>query len=191
MTLSPREMKLLGATAAAVLLGLTAVVLNRQVTRLREVRVLKAEAQLEVFRQQRDLMRRPELMQQLERVRAQLPRHPEGRDVRSDISRQIQALAQQSGLRLTGLTPEPEEVLEEIGLHQLTIRCTWTGSPEALVGFLVRMQALGPVMDVRELRARASARPGEALSGSFLVDSAFSRVDTAQLSEPSDPGSAP
>lgn len=191
MTLTPREMKLLGAAAATVLLGLTAVVMNRQAGRLREVRVLKAEAQLEVFRQQRDLMRRPELLQQLERVRAQLPRHPEGRDVRSDISRQIQALAQQSGLRLTGLTPEPEEILEEIGLHQLTIRCTWTGSPEALVGFLVRMQALGPVMDVRELRSRASTRPGEELSGSFLVDSAFSRVGAADLSEPSANGTPP
>lgn len=188
MNVSPREMKLACAAAAAVLLGLTAVVLNRQVSRLREVRILKNEAQREVFRQQRDLMRRPELLQQLERVRAQLPRHPEGRDVRSEISRQIQALAQQSGLRLTGLTPEPEEVLEEMGLHQLTIRCTWSGSPEALVGFLVRMQALGPVMDVRELRSRVAARPGEALSGSFLVDSAFSRVPATQLSEPSDPG---
>lgn len=189
MNLSPREIKLAGMTAAAVLMGLTAVVLNRQVTRLREVRVLKNEVQLQVFRQQRDMMRRPELLQQLERVRSQLPRHPEGRDVRSDISRQIQSLAQQSGLRLTGLTPEPEEVLEEIGLHQLTIRCTWTGTPEALVGFLVRMQALGPVMDVRELRSRASTRPGETLTGSFLVDSAFSRVAATLISEPSDPGS--
>lgn len=191
MNVSPREMKLMGATAAAVLLGLTAVVMNRQVARLREVRVLKNEAQLQVFRQQRDIMRRPELLQRLERVRAQLPRHPEGKDVRSEISRQIQALAQQSGLRLTGLTPEPEEVLEDMSLHQLTIRCTWTGSPEALVGFLVRMQALGPVMDVRELRSRVSSRTGEDLSGSFLVDSAFSRVAESSISEPSDPGSEP
>lgn len=190
MSLSAREMRLAGLTGAVVLLGLTVLVGNRQLERWRLLLGRKAAAQVAGFRQERELMRRPELLQQLERVRAQLPRHPEGRDVRSEISRQLQALAQQSGLRLTGLTPEPEVVLEEMGLHQLTIRCTWTGSPEALVGFLVRLQALGPVMDVRELRSRRSSRAGEELSGFFLVDSAFSRVEAAALSEPSDPGGA-
>lgn len=175
MTVSPRELRLALATLVVGLLGLSSLVWSRQLQRLREIRQDTAQMQLQQIRNQRELFRRPELLQQLERVRAQLPSHPAGQDVRSDLSRQLQRLAQQSGLRLTGLTPEAEEELPGIGLNQLAIRCTWTGTPEALVGFLVRMQLEGPVMDIRELRARASTRPGESLSGSFIVECAFTR----------------
>lgn len=187
MNLSRREMRLVLITLVVVLAGVSYWMLTRQVERLRELRQQTAQTRLEIFRNQRELMRRAELLESLERVRAQLPRHPEGRDVRSDLSRQIQSLAQQSGLRLTGLTPEQEEELPGIGLNQIAIRCTWTGTPEALVGFLVRMHALGPVMDIRELRLRSSPRPGEALSGSFIVECAFTRV-AAAAPEPTDPG---
>jgi len=187
MNLSRREQNLLLATVSVLLLGLSYLVFTRQIQRLKEVRQQTQQAQLQVFRNQRELMRRPELLQNLERVRAQLPRHPEGRDVRSELSRQVQTLAQQSGLRLTGFTPEQEEMIPGIGLNQMAIRCTWSGTPEALVAFLVRMQALGPVMDIRDLRSRASTRPGESLAGSFIVECAFSRIPVTPR-EPSDPG---
>jgi len=187
MKLSRREQNLLVATVAVLLLGLSYWVFTRQVQRLRDVRQQTQQARLQVYRNQRELMGRPELLENLERVRAQLPRHPEGRDVRSELSRQVQSLAQQAGLRLTGLTPEQEEAIPGIGLQQLAIRCTWTGTPEALVSFLVRMQALGPVMDIRELRSRASATGGAPLTGSFIVECAFSRIPLSPR-EPSDPG---
>jgi hypothetical protein len=189
MSLSKREMRLAMITLGVVLLGLTYLLVEHQQERLREVRREITAAQLESLRNQRELQRRPELLQKLERVRAQLPQHPEGRDVRAELSRQIQSLAAQSGLRLTGLTPEQEERLPEIDLYQLSIRCTWTGTPEALVGFLVRLQALGAVMDVRELRVRASTRPGEPLTGTFTVDCAFSRIPATPVPEPPGPPS--
>ncbi|MCC5849695.1 MAG: hypothetical protein JJU29_16550 [Verrucomicrobia bacterium] len=171
-----RELQLLIATALIVLAGLSYLLVGHQTAKLAEIRRQSVAAELEYTRNQVELMRRPELLQNLERVRAQLPRHPMGRDVRSDVSRQIQSLARQSGLTLTGLTPEQEETLPEINLNQLSIRCSWNGTPEALVGFLIRLQSLGAVMDVRELRFRVSPRDGNQLTGSFIVDSAFSRV---------------
>ncbi len=176
MNMSRRELRLLIATSLIVLAGLSYLLLAHQSAKLAEIRRQHVAAELEYTQNQVELMRRPELLQNLERVRAQLPRHPEGRDVRSDVSRQIQYLARQSGLTITGLTPEQEEPLPEMNLNQLSIRCSWNGPPEALVGFLIQLQSLGAVMDVRELRFRASARDGYQLTGSFIVDSAFSRV---------------
>lgn len=191
MSLNKRELRLSMITLGVFLLGLSYLLVEHHQARLAEARRQSTALQIEQIRNERELMRRPELLQRLERVRAQLPQHPEGRDVRADLSRQVQSLAAQSGLRLTGLTPEQEERLPDIDLYQLSIRCTWTGSPEALVGFLVRLQALGAVMDVRELRVRASPRAGEQLTGSFTVDCAFSRVSPSPSREPSaqDPSS--
>ena len=186
MSLSPRETKLALLAGIVLLAGLTHVVLNNRLTRLREIRMQTDAAQLDLYRNQRELMRRPELLQTLETVRAQLPSHPEGRDVRSEISRQIQGMARQSGLSLTGLTPEQEETLPEIGINQLSIRCTWNASPESLVNFLIRLQTLGAVMDVRELRFRASPRNPNQLTGSFIVDSAFTRVPAAEPAVPAE-----
>lgn len=185
MNLSPRETRLALLTGIILLAGLTHVVFNNRLARLREIRAQTTAAQLELYRNQRELMRRPELLQTLETVRAQLPSHPEGRDVRSDILRQIQGMARQAGLTPTGLTPEQEEILPDIGVNQLSIRCTWNASPESLVNFLLRMQMLGAVMDVRELRFRASPRAPDQLTGSFIVDSAFTRVPATESADTS------
>lgn len=187
MSMSKRELRLSMVTLGVLLAALSYLLVEHHQARLAEARRETNALKLELLRNERELMRRPDLLQRLERVRAQLPQHPEERDVRADFSRQVQSLAGQSGLRLTGLTPEQEERLPDIDLHQLSIRCTWTGSPEALVGFLVRLQNLGAVMDVRELRGRASPRAGEQLTGSFTVDFAFSRVSPSPPSETSDP----
>jgi hypothetical protein len=177
MNVSRRELRLLGFTLLLLLGGLSYWLVSKQLVRLREASQQEVTWQLQVMRNQRELMRRGDLARDLEIIREQLPRHAEGRDVKSELSQQIERLAAQAGLELTGLTPEKEEPLADIGLHQLTIKCAWRGTPEALVGFMVGMQQLGPVMDIEDLNVKTSAgRPGEALSGTFLVACAFSRV---------------
>ncbi len=191
LTLSRREMRLLLATLAVVLLGLGFVIGKNQLRRLSEVETELAAARLRSFRNERALGGRPDLLQALARIRAQLPRHAVGREVTSELSRQVQALAAEAGVRLTGRTPEAEESLEDIGVHQMSIRCSWTGTPENLVGFLYRLQLLGAVADLRELRFRASPRTAEGLSGTFTLDFAYSRVAAPTDSQPSDTGAAP
>jgi hypothetical protein len=107
-----------------------------------------------------------------------LPRHPVGRDIKSLLSRQVQNLARGSGLTLTDETTDPEEFLENLGLHRTAVRCRWRGTPEALVGFLVRLQDLGAVTDVRELRLRREGRGRPMLSGNFVLEFVYSREDT-------------
>lgn len=191
MNLNPRELRLAFVTLAVVFLGLGFVVLKNQLARLRDLNEQESSLQLRLLRDARELGRRPELLQALQRIRAQLPQHPVDRDIKSDLSRQVHALAVEAGLTLTGLTSDPEERLEDIDLHQMAIRCSWTGTPEQLLGFLHRLHLLGAVTDLRDLRLRASPRANEGLTGSFVLDFAFSRVTPTAPSSTADSGTAP
>lgn len=176
MSMSRREIRLLVATALVVLSAMTYVVVKGQLTRLRDARQEEVTWQLQVLRNVRELSKRTDLIRDLATIRELLPRHPVGKDIKSELSQQIQKMANLAGLELTGLTPETEVALENIDLHQLSIRCAWEGSPQALVSFLVRLQELGPVMDVGDLKIKTTQnRPGELLTGTFTVDCAFSR----------------
>ncbi|MGA0368652.1 MAG: hypothetical protein ACO3N7_04295 [Kiritimatiellia bacterium] len=179
--LSPREIRLCIITGAVLLAGLSFVLLQRQFENLKGLERRELSARVERKQQIELLAQRPELVERLAAIKGQLPRHPEGQDLKSEFARQVQNLSNQSGLKLTGLTPDSEVHLEDLQLYQSSVRCTWSGSSEDLVRFLHRLNAMGAVADIRELRLRNRNGMSTTLSGSFVLDFVYSRVPPADL----------
>lgn len=179
--LTRRELRLAVATVLILLLGLSWMVVRRNLVRLSEVRDRRNAALLEQRKQQTLMKRRPDLLRQLQLVRGQLPRHPEGDDLKPVFARQVQTLAGETGLQLTGLTPDPEEELEELSLYRSAVRGTWSGNASQIIGFLVELQRLGAVADVRDLRIRSRSGDRESLSGTFVLEFVYARVPQSQI----------
>jgi len=175
-TLNPREIRLAILTGVIMLLGLSYVLLQSQLENLKGLNRRELRAKVERKQQKELLDQEPELIEQLSTIKGQLPRHPEGQDLKSEFARQVQNLSNRSGLKLTGLTPDSEKYFEELNLYQSAVRCTWSGSSENLVSFLYRLNELGAVADIRELRLRNRNGMSTTLSGSFVLDFVYSRV---------------
>lgn len=179
--LQPREIRLAVITASVVLLAVSVQMVATQTRSLRELSRKELSAQVERRQQQQLLAQKPGLIEQLTAIRGRLPRHPEGEDLKSELARQVQALANQSGLRLTGQTPEPESYLEDLNLYQASVRCTWSGSSENLITFLHELNELGAVADIRDLRLRNRSGAATGLTGTFTLDFVYSRVPASEL----------
>ncbi|MDA3873183.1 MAG: hypothetical protein PF795_04415 [Kiritimatiellae bacterium] len=179
-SLTSRETRLATLTGIVLVLGITYMFVQSQLAKIREFKQLKSSAQVEQIRQQNLLRTQPERIRELETIRGQLPRHPEGRDLKSEFAQQVQSLSSQSGLRLTGLNPENEEYLEELKLYQSSVRGSWSGSSEQLLSFLHRLHQLGAVSDMRELRIRNRSGMSDSLSGTFTLDFVYSRIPVSE-----------
>lgn len=174
--LTSREIRLAILTGIVLVLGITYLFVQSQRVKISELKRQKSNARVEQIRQQNLLRTQPQRIQELETIRGQLPRHPEGRDLKSEFARQVQSLSSQSGLRLTGLTPEDEAYLEELKLYQSSLRASWSGSSGQLLSFLHRLHQLGAVSDMRELRIRNRSGMSDSLSGTFTLDFVYSRI---------------
>lgn len=175
--LQPREVRLARITLIVLFLGVTYLIVDRQQTRHGELREQWLTARLEEARQRTLLQREPELRNQLSEIRAELPVHPLDQDLKSLFARQVENLSQASGLQITSVTPRPEEALEDLDVYQSTLRCTWEGTSEQLVEFLVRLHDLGAVADISELRIQNRNGLAESLSGSLMLDFVYTRED--------------
>jgi Tfp pilus assembly protein PilO len=174
--LQPREARLALTVGVLVLFTISYTVVKGQLATLDRLDDRRTGLEMDAAFQAEVLRMQPDWLQRLQRIRAQLPSHPPGQDIKSALSRQVQSLAGGSGLTLTDLTPEPEEFLENLDLHRTAIRCSWRGSPDSLVNFLLRLQELGAVTDMRDLRMRKETRsPTPALNGSFTLEFVYSR----------------
>jgi hypothetical protein len=158
-----------------VFVGLSYFILDRQLTRYNEIREEALAVRIETTRQNELLARQPELLEQLASIRSQLPIHSLNQDLKSEFARQLESLSSQSGLQLTGVTPLPENFLEDLELYRSTIRCTWKGSSNQLIQFLVELKTLGAVADIRELRIQNRTGLAGDLSGTFVLDFVYTR----------------
>jgi len=175
-SLTQREIRLAAATVVIVLLGITWMVVQARVAFMREAAERRDAALLESRRQEVLLQKRPDLLQEFQMIRGQLPRHPEGQDLKPEFARKVQSLAEQTGLELTALTPEPEEGLQDLDLYRSAVQGSWSGTPPQILGFLYQLQQLGAVADVSDLRVRKRSRRSEELSGNFLIEFVYARI---------------
>jgi len=186
--LQPRELRLAVITALVAVIGFSVVFLRARIELMRHLSGQRLSMEVQSRQQDRLLESQPVLIQELERIRGQLPRHPEGRNLQPEFARQVQALASHSGLRLTGLTPENEIHLEEIDLYQSSLRASWSGTSEQLIAFLHRLHQLGAVADIREIRLRNRSGHSDGLSGTFTIDFVYTRVENEDSAQPAPSG---
>lgn len=179
--LQPRELKLALITGGVLVVALSYTILRNQIRNLGELNRKELSAKVERLRQTQLLTQRPELIEKLESIKGQLSRHPEDQDLKSEFAQQVQSLANQSGLRLTGLTPDQESYFEDLQLYQSAVRCSWSGSSENLVSFLHLLNQQGAVADIRELRLRNRSGMSNTLSGTFVLDFVYSRIPASEV----------
>lgn len=182
-TMTPREQRLAKISAFCLMAAITYFILDRQLKQYRSLREQGNALRLEATRQAELIAREPELWQQLENIRVQLPSHPLSKDLKPEFARRLDALTNSSGLQLTTVTPRPEIFLEELGLYQSTFRCKWKGSSRQLIQTLVELQNQGLGADIRELMIQNRTGSSEGLTGTFTLDFIYTRIPDASSEE--------
>lgn len=192
MKIAPREMNLLFATLAVVLLAGTYLALEPHVkewgdfARQRE----ELEARRDQFRHLLDNRERVEAT--LDEFRGGLPTYPAGKKVEAELLMGLERMAGEHGLVLTRREADAERAAGD--LHETAITCYWEGDLPALVHFLYAQQSQGAVSDVRQLSVQPATGRGEPpgrLRGTFTMDFAYRREAGATEPTPAAEGAIP
>ncbi len=176
MSLSRREITLALATGLVVLLGFSYWIAEERIEQWRANSEEMALYKRKIMVAERSLAQQDRLMQSLTELRDQVPAHRAEKDVTSQLLKQLQAMADKSGLDLGSLKPDKEKKLGELELYELTISCSYSGTLKALVQFLYDLQSQGAVLDVRTLSVTPMPKQQGMLRGKFVVDCAYSRM---------------
>jgi len=186
MRASTRELGLLWMTLVVLLSGLSYWWVNPRLKALREREASLGQMEREKQLAEREISRRGEYEERLADFRGQLPKHTPDARVTADLLRMIEKTARDCNLVLLKREPEDERSLGEI--YEVSIKCTWEGTLEALVRFLYTIQSQGAILDIRFLTVSPKSGEVEILRGSFTVDCAYSREESTPNTEPNNPG---
>jgi len=190
MKIAPRELNLLGATLAVVLLGLTYLALEPKVQEWAEFRDQREEWLARRDSAQKLLDSRGAVEARLAEFRQGLPVFAAGKKAEAELMRSLEQMVSQQGLTLTRREPSAER--EAGDLYETSITCYWEGDLPALVNFLYAQQSQGVVSDVRQLSVQPAGGkdvPAGRLKGTFTMDYAYRREAgaTESKSEPAGP----
>lgn len=186
MRVSTRELGLLWITVVVVVSWLSYRWIDPRLAALREREASLGQMERERLLAEREISRKSEYEDRLMEFRGQLPSHSRDARVTADLLRMIENTARDSNLVLLKREPEDERSLGEI--YEVSIKCTWEGTLEALVRFLYTIQAQGAILDIRFLTVSPKSGEAEMLRGSFTVDCAYSREEITQNTETNNPG---
>lgn len=175
MKLSQREMILVGATLAAVLVGGSIWLAEPMLKQWDDAAALRVKLEGERKESQHIINQKADWEQKLKDLRSQLPQHGEDEQVASEILKSISQLAASNGLSLPRKQPQPETDLGD-GLSEVAIECQWEADLSGLVHFLYAVQVQGAILDIRQLTVQPQQGVAGRLKGSFTVFNAFSRV---------------
>ena len=175
MKLTSREITLAWLTMVVVVLGITAFIGTPKFKEWRESRKQIQELVMRKRMAERVLQDKEDIDQRLQSFRDQLPQYPEGRDVTSEMLKNLEKMAQKHGVALLRRDPSKERQVGD--LYEVGINCRWEGDLESVVHFLYDLQSQGAILDIRELNISPSndRHGGEKLKGSFTVDYAYTR----------------
>ncbi len=179
MKLSQREMILVGATLAAVLVGGSIWLAEPMLKQWDDAAALRVKLEAERKESEHVINQQADWEKKLADLRAQLPQHTEDEQVTSALLKTIKQLADGNGLVLSRLQPEAETDLGD-GLSEVAIECQWDADLSGLVHFLYAVQVQGAILDVRQLSVQPQQGVAGRLKGSFTVFNAFSRVKSKQ-----------
>jgi len=168
MKISRREVVLAWVTAVVVVAGLTYAFCE---PRIKEYRQVMAEQQEMLKRTQLDerLGAQKSVWQtRVNEISMGLPLVPTNKDVTADMLITMEGIAKAHGINL--LRREAEREQKHGDIYELAINCTWEGSLESLVSFLLELQKQGAMLDLTQL----SVKPEKGLlKGGFVVSCAY------------------
>ena len=192
MKIAPREMNLLFATLAVVLLAGTYLALEPHIKEWSEFQGIREDLEGRRNAAQRLLDSRGTVVSRLDEFREGLPVYPGGKKVEAELLLALERMAGEQGLVLTRREADAER--EAGDLYETAITCYWEGDLPALVHFLHAQQSQGAISDVRQLSVQPSSGRGEPpgrLKGTFTMDFAYRRGPGATETKPAIAEAAP
>lgn len=192
MKIAPRELNLLSATLAVVLLAGTYLALEPKFQEWADFQEQREDLELRQEAAQRMLDSREQVEARLAEFRQGLPVFPAGKKAESELMLALEKRVGQQGVTLTRREADAERQAGD--LYETTITCYWEGDLTALVNFLHAQQSQGVVSDVRQLSVQPAGGQGVPegrLKGTFALDYAYRRESGVPESKPEPPGPAP
>lgn len=176
MKFTSRESTLAIVTLTAVLAAITYFVGKPKWDNYSDNRFIAEKLERQITRSEKKIADRPVIMNRLETLKSLLPVHPSTKDVKSQLSQQVEQLASQARLTLKSLEPDDQRELGDLGLYEMSITCDYEGNLMSLVNFLHDLQGQGAVWDIRQMIVKTDKRSPGNLKGSFIIDCAYSRT---------------
>ena len=192
MKIAAREMNLLFATLAVVLLAMTYLALEPKLQEWADFGAQREDLEARRAKAQQLLDNREAVESKLAEFRQGLPVFAAGKKAEADLLLALEKMVAQQGLTLTRRNPDVERSAGD--LYETSITCDWEGDLAGLVNFLHAQQSQGAVSDVRQLSVQPVGGqnvPEGRLKGSFAMDYAYRREAGATESKPETAGSAP
>ena len=185
MKMAARELNLLSATLAILLLALTYLALEPKFQEWAEFRQQREDLRARQETAQQLLDSREAVEARLAEFRTGLPVFAVGKRAESELMPELEKMAAQHSLVLTRRNAAPER--EAGDLFETSIACDWEGDLPALVNFLYAQQSQGAVSDVRQLSVQPAGGkdvPEGRLKGTFNMDYAYRREAGVTESKP-------
>ena len=176
MKVTKREFTLAWVTLAAILIGVSYLLGEPMLKKWRENSAEKERYQVRIEKAERTLKQRNNWLSRFKHLKNDLPQHPTGKDVTSELLKTLERTAQENGLTLLRREPQKEKNVGD--LYEVAINCTWEGELESLTRFLYAVQTKGAILDIHQLTVTPATRKQGRLKGNFTVDCAYSRTLT-------------
>lgn len=175
MSLSRREMVLVGATTAVVI-GLVSYVIGKpQIDRISAAHKAIAKIQSERTVLEKLIAQRGTMEKEIETLRAQLPRFTPEEQVSAKILLAVRKIADEHQLTVSRVEAAPETLIGD--LSEVAIECAWEGTLDSIARFLHAVQGQGAMLDIRQLNIQPAQNTTQAgrLRGNFKMFYAFKR----------------
>ncbi|MDD2241170.1 MAG: hypothetical protein PHO14_03420 [Kiritimatiellae bacterium] len=189
MKIAPRELNLLAATVAVVILAVTYLALEPKFQEWADFAERRADLVARRESAQHLLDSRESVESRLAEFRDTLPVFPAGQQAEAELLLTLEKSLH--GLILTRSEAEPEREADD--LFETGLTCYWEGDLSSLVNFLFAQQAQGAVSDIRQLSIQPASgrdKPPGRLRGTFTIDYAYRRQAEPVSSSP-EPTTAP
>lgn len=172
-TVSAKEKNMLLITVVIVLYAFAALSFKKQVANWTVSKKVYATAQKKFNEEQALIADRNEWAARYDQVRSLMPVFPYDKDVDTHWLNIMDSVATRTGLAIARRQTSKEAEVGDV--YELPIDCKdWEGSLESLVKFLYELDQEGAMLDVRQLYARPSNKPGY-LKGTFTLTCAYMR----------------
>ena len=185
MKIAARELNLLFATLAVVVVAATYLALESQFNEWGEFRAQREDLQQRQEKAQQLLNSQESVESRLAEFRQGLPTFAAGKKAEAELMLSLEKMVGQQGLVLTRREADAERQAGD--LYETSITCYWEGDLTALVNFLYAQQSQGVVSDVRQLSVQPAGGQGVPegrLKGTFAMDYAYRRDAGAPESKP-------
>ena len=174
MKITQREMTLGVATLAVLLIGGSWYAATGKVAEWKAMKPEMARLRNEIVRHEAAIKMQDNWKEELDELQQKLEVYEAGsRSVSPELMKIINSISDKHELEITRTNPYAEKPTDD--LFELGINCTWTGTIDALVGFLSDLQHQGIRYDIRTLNIQPKGKNTGELKGNMIIDCAYTR----------------